>query len=143
MSCKREYTTERIKSDCQIRESKTLLDCRFQATDSGLHRLDSGFLSVELGFRIPIVSRIPNSLSCIPDSTESQDSRFTHFWFPDSTGKNSGTPEFGFLYMGRKKFPAYCHNRLLMKLSIRRILICIIIIITISIIPSDFDSSSR
>ena len=90
LSCKREYTTERIKSDCQIRESKNVLDCRFQATDSGLQGLDSGFLSVELAFLIPIVSGIPDSLSCIPDSTESQDSRFTrkHFWIPDSTGKN-------------------------------------------------------
>ena len=90
LSRKREYTTERITSDCQIRKSKTVLDCRFQATDSWLQGLDSRFLSVELGFRIPIVTGIPDSLSCIPDTTESQDSRFTrkHFWIPDSTGKN-------------------------------------------------------
>ena len=90
LSCQWEYTTERIKSDWQIRESKTVLDCRFQATDSGFQGLDSGFLSVELGFLIPMVSGIPDSLSCIPDSSESQDSGFTrkHFWIPDSTGKN-------------------------------------------------------
>ena len=137
MSRKREYTTERITSDCQIRKSKTVLDCRFQATDSWLQGLDSRFLSVELGFRIPIVTRIPNSLSCfqilqkarIPDLQES----ISGFQVPQA--KISGTPEFGFLYVGVKKFPAYCHNRFLMKLSIRRILICIVIIITICIIP--------
>ena len=31
-------------------------------------------LSVERGFWIPIVSGIPDSLSCIPDSTKAQDS---------------------------------------------------------------------
>ena len=46
------------------------------ALDSGFHTIDSGFqcwtpdpLLVELGFRIPIVRGIPDSLSCIPDST--------------------------------------------------------------------------
>ena len=42
-------------------ESKTLLYSGFQV-------LDSGSLSVELGFRIPIVSGFPDSLNCIPDS---------------------------------------------------------------------------
>ena len=35
--------------------------------DSGLQVLDSS-MSLELGFWIPIVSEIPDSLSCIPDS---------------------------------------------------------------------------
>ena len=36
--------------------------------DSGFKCLDSGFLSVELGFRIPIVIGIPDFLGCTPDS---------------------------------------------------------------------------
>ena len=49
---------------------------------------DSGFcisasLSMELGFRIPMVSAIPVSLSCIMDS-KTQDSRFHQIKFPNS-----------------------------------------------------------
>ena len=40
-------------------------------------------LSVELGYRIPIVSGIPDSFSCIPDS-KTQDSNSTTKNFPDS-----------------------------------------------------------
>ena len=40
-------------------------------------------LSVELGFWIPILSRIPDSLSCIPDSKD-QDSGNHKQIFPDS-----------------------------------------------------------
>ena len=43
--------------------------------DSRFQLLDSKSFSVELGFRIPIVSSIPDSLSCIPDS-KAQDSGF-------------------------------------------------------------------
>ena len=47
--------------------------------------MDSGFLSVELGFWIPIISGILDSLCCIPDS-KAQDSGFhsknlLDFWF--------------------------------------------------------------
>ena len=43
--------------------------------DSGFQVLDSRFFwSVDLGFLIPIVSGIPDSLSCIPDSG---------YWIPD------------------------------------------------------------
>ena len=51
--------------------------------DSGFQVLDSSFLSVELEFWIPIVSGIPDSLSCIPDS-KAQGSRFHQQKFPDS-----------------------------------------------------------
>ena len=57
-----------------VRESKTFLNSGFHVTDS---------LSVELGFRIPIVSGIPDSLSCIPDS-KAQDSGFHSKFFRDS-----------------------------------------------------------
>ena len=52
-----------------VRESKIV--------DSGFHTVDSGFqsLSVELGVWIQIVSGIPDSKSCIPDS-KAQDFRF-------------------------------------------------------------------
>ena len=45
--------------------------------------VDSGFqvLSMELGFLIPIVNRIPDSLSCVPDS-KAQDSRLHKQNFP-------------------------------------------------------------
>ena len=46
----------------------------FHAVDSRFQVLDPGSFSVELGFLIPIVSGMPDSLSCIPDSKD-QDSR--------------------------------------------------------------------
>ena len=51
-------------------------------------------LSVKLGFWIPIVSGIPDSLSCIPDS-KAQDFGFHKQKFPR-------IPEFGFAYVARK-----------------------------------------
>ena len=61
-----------------VTESKTILDSGFHAVDSGF-RIPGTELwilcLVELGFRIQIVSGIPDSLSCIPDS-KAQDSRF-------------------------------------------------------------------
>ena len=53
------------------------MDSGFRAVDSGFQLLDSRSFPVELGFRIPIVSGIPDSYSCIPDSKPQ-----------DSTGKN-------------------------------------------------------
>ena len=44
-------------------ESKTAIGTEFYAMDSKFQSL-----SVERGFWIPIVSGIPDSLSCIPDS---------------------------------------------------------------------------
>ena len=78
-----------------VRESKTLLDSEFHAVDSGFHLLDSRSFSVELGFRIRIVSGIPDSYTCIPDS-KAQDSGFHEQKFP-----RFRIPESGFLYMGR------------------------------------------
>ena len=49
-------------------ESKRVLDYGFYALDSGFEVLDSDPFLVELGFWIPILSRIPDSLSCIPES---------------------------------------------------------------------------
>ena len=71
--------------------------------DSGFQLLDSRSFSVELGFRIQIVSGIPGSYTCIPDS-KAQDSgfhkqKFSRFRIPDA--KISRIPESGFLYMGR------------------------------------------
>ena len=60
--------------------------------DSGFQLLDSRSSLVELGFRIPIVSGIPDSLSCIPDS-KARDSGFHKSKFP------------GFPYMGRTLAP--------------------------------------
>ena len=62
-----------------IRESKTVLDSGFHTVDSGFRilcqkNLDSGFQSL-VGFQIPIISGIPDSSCCIPDS-KAQDSGF-------------------------------------------------------------------
>ena len=86
-----------------VRESKELLDSGFHAVDSGFHLLDSRSFSVELGFRIRIVSGIPDSYTCIPDS-KAQDSGFHKQKFPRfriPNAKISRIPESGFLYMGR------------------------------------------
>ena len=71
--------------------------------DSGFQQLNSKSFSVELGFRIPIVSGIPDSYSCIPDS-KTQDSgfhkqEFPRFRIPQAT--ISRIPESGHPYMGR------------------------------------------
>ena len=50
-----------------VTESKTVLDSGFHALNSGFPVLDSRLL-VKFGFWIPIFSRVPVSLSCIPDS---------------------------------------------------------------------------
>ena len=47
-----------------VRESKTVPRHGFRIAGTGFHSL-----SVELGFWIPIASGIPDSLSCIPDSS--------------------------------------------------------------------------
>ena len=52
-----------------VRESNRVLDFGFHAMNTGFQLLDSKSFSVELGFRIPIVSGILDSYSCIPDST--------------------------------------------------------------------------
>ena len=54
------------------------LGFKIPPVDCGSQILDSGyFLSVELGFWIPIVSGIPESLSCTPHS-KAQDSGFSY-----------------------------------------------------------------
>ena len=50
-----------------VTESKTVLDSGFHALNSGFPVLNSRLL-VKFGFWIPIFSRGPDSLSCIPDS---------------------------------------------------------------------------
>ena len=64
---------------------------------SGPHSVDSGFkyLSVELGFWIQNVSRIPDSLSCIPVSE-------AHGRIPDPTSKIFPDLEFH-----KQKFPGF------------------------------------
>ena len=56
-----------------VRESKTVLDSGLNFVGSGFPVLLSTSFSVELGFRILIVSRITDSYSCIRDS-KTQDS---------------------------------------------------------------------
>ena len=61
----------------RVRESKTALDFKFHSLESGSP--DTGFpVSVEVGFKFPVVSGIPDFLSCIPDSTNKQE--FPGFW---------------------------------------------------------------
>ena len=55
------------KESPHVTESKTVLDSGFHALNSRFPVLDSRLL-VKFGFWIPIFSRVPDSLSCIPDS---------------------------------------------------------------------------
>ena len=64
-----------------VRESKTVPRHRFRIAGTELHSL-----SVELGFWIPIASGIPDSLSCIPDSTSKFFSDFGQFHKPNFSG---------------------------------------------------------
>ena len=66
------------------------MDSGFRAVDSGFQSLDSRSFPVELGFRIPIVSGIPDSYSCIPDS-KPQDSGFHWQKFPGFRNPDSLT----------------------------------------------------
>ena len=84
----------KIKSR-HVRESKTVLDSGFHAVDSRVQLLDSRSFSVELGFRIPIVSGILDFYGCIPDS------KAQGFRIPQA--KFSKIAESGFPYMGRIK----------------------------------------
>ena len=52
-----------------VRECKTVLDSGFHAVDFRIPVQDSSFFLLELGFRIPIVYGIPDSLSWNPYST--------------------------------------------------------------------------
>ena len=58
------------RSRRDLLEFKTALDTGFHALDSRFQVLDFSFqfLLVELGFWIPIIDGIPDSLSCILDS---------------------------------------------------------------------------
>ena len=66
------------------------MDSGFRAVDSGFQLLDSRSFPVELGFRIPIVSGIPDSYSCIPDF-KPQDSGFHWQKFPGFRNPDSLT----------------------------------------------------
>ena len=75
-----------------IREYKTVLDFEFHAKDSGFQELASNFMSVELGFWIPVVSGIPDSLSRSPDFKAKNSSNSTSKNFPDSGFPHLGWP---------------------------------------------------
>ena len=82
----------------RVRESKTVLDYKSHSTDSIFQSF-----SVELGFWIPFLSGIPDSLSCILGS-KAQDSGFNEQNFPGIRilqAKISHIPESRFLYMRR------------------------------------------
>ena len=76
-----------------VRESKKVSNSGFHAVDSRFQLLDSRSFSMKLEFRILIVSGIPGSYSCIPDS-KAQDSAFHMQKFPGCRNPDS-------LYMGR------------------------------------------
>ena len=81
---------ESSSSSCvtESREPVTVLDSRFRTMDWGFQVPDSSFWSVELRFRIPIISGIPDSLSKISDS-KAQDAgfnkqNFSKVWIPQA-----------------------------------------------------------
>ena len=69
-----------------VRESKKVLDSGFRISDT---RFQS--LSMELGSWIPILSEIPNSLSCILDSTS-------------KISPDTGIPDLGYNSESRPRF---------------------------------------
>ena len=91
-----------------VRESKTVPRHRFRIAGTGLHSL-----SVELGFWIPIASGIPDSLSCIADSTSKFFSDFgfhaqNFSGFHNQDSLTRGEPEcFLFFYLPHRKV-YYC-----------------------------------
>ena len=86
-----------------VKESKTVLDSGFHAVDSR-SRSDTefwiiNFLPVELRFRIPIVSGIPDSLGCIPGcptQISAWDSGFNKQKFPWFRNPDFLTGTYGF-----------------------------------------------
>ena len=75
---------------------QAVLDSGFHAVDSRFQVQDSGFLVSELGIRIPILSRIQDSFSCITYSLKAQDFGFQ--------AKISRIQVSGFPHMGRKLY---------------------------------------
>ena len=75
-----------------VRESRTVLDSGFHTVDSGFQVFGFQYLSVELVLWIPIVIRVPDSLSCIPDS------QVPFHPIPESTAKIFRIPLHGSRY---------------------------------------------
>ena len=91
-------------------KSKTVWDSGFHTVDSGFQVVVIPVRSVELGFQMPIVSGIPDSFSCVPDS-KAQDSGFHKQNFPGfriPQANISQIPESGFPYMGRESGTPGC-----------------------------------
>ena len=92
--------------------------------DSNRQR-NSGFLELysrfqDPGFRIPIVSGILDSQSCIPDSRKAKDSGF-------HKTKMSRILESGFLYMGRQEGTMMANCKLKAKDEPKRFFLCLIL----------------
>ena len=84
-----------LKNIAQYKGIHTLLDSGFHTVGSGFQVQDSEFLVSELGIRIPILSGIHNSFSCITYS-KAQDFGFQV--------KISRIVVSGFPYMGRQLY---------------------------------------
>ena len=67
-------------------------------------------LLVELGFRIPIVSRVPDSFGCTPYSkdqgSEFYQLKFPGFWNPDSLTETNQAPNEFFYIASNRPFPS-------------------------------------
>ena len=74
-----------------VRKYKTVLVSGFHAVDFRIPVRDSSFFLLELGFRIPVVCGIPDSLSWIPDS-KTQNSVLHKRHFPDSGFRKQNFP---------------------------------------------------
>ena len=106
--------------------------CKFHPADSGFQSL-----SLELGFWIPIVGGIPDSLSCIPDSTN-QDSwfhGFPGFWNPLSLtwsksclweGNDNISLVVILLYKGRLVLRRFCAKGFCLKMTFVAVLVAFI-----------------
>ena len=92
LSCKLKIDLSR-----HARESKAVSDSGFHAVNLNSRYWNPVFLSVEFGFRTPIVNGIPDSLSRFPDSTRKKCRDISGIGIPLHWERFFGTTAFIFL----------------------------------------------
>ena len=87
----------------------TVLDSGFHTVDSGFQVLDLSSFSMKVAVQIQIVRRIPDFLSCTPDS-KAPDCRFYNSNFPDYEFHSRNFPDSGIPVCGEAcRLKGLCH----------------------------------